>query len=61
MANYLGFSALKSRIARRGSARNPGAVAASIGRQKYGAERFQKAAAAGQSLRGAKPLRRAQA
>jgi hypothetical protein len=32
-------------------------VAAAIGRKKYGKKKFQKAASAGKSLRGAKPLR----
>ena len=35
--------------------KDPGALAASIGRKKYGAEKFNKAAAAGKSLKGAKP------
>lgn len=33
--------------AKAGGAKNPGAVAASIGRKKYGKKRFQKMAAAG--------------
>lgn len=47
------FAALKSSIARssakpgRKRISNPGAVAASIGRKKYGKARFQKLAAAG--------------
>ena len=32
--------------------KDPGAVAASIGRKKYGKGKFQKAAANGKSLRG---------
>jgi hypothetical protein len=41
------FAALKSKIAKKGGASDPGAVAASIGRKKYGKERFQKLAAKG--------------
>ena len=49
---YLGFEKLKSKIAARGGVRNPGAVAASIGRKKYGAKRFNQAAHAGTKMRG---------
>lgn len=41
------FAALKAKIAKRGGVSNPGAVAAAIGRRKYGAKKFQKLAAAG--------------
>ena len=41
------FAALKKSIAARGKVRNPGAVAAAIGRKKYGKKRFQAMAAAG--------------
>lgn len=47
---YFGFSKLKSKIAARGGVRDPGAVAASIGRAKYGKRKFQSAAAAGRKL-----------
>jgi hypothetical protein len=40
------FAALKRKLARRG-VKNPGALAAWIGRRKYGKRRFQKLAAAG--------------
>lgn len=40
------FKALEESAAA-GGARNPGAVAAAIGRKKYGASRFAKMAAAG--------------
>jgi len=46
---YLGFDKLRSKIAARGGARDPGAVA---GRAKYGKARFQKAAASGTKMRG---------
>ena len=47
----MGFNKLKASIASKGNVRNPGAVAASIGREKYGAEKFQHAAATGHALR----------
>jgi len=55
---YLGFQKLKGELADKPGIKNPGAVAASIGRKKYGASKFNKAAASGRSLRGAKPLGR---
>lgn len=36
------FAALKGAIAARGGVRDPGAVAAAIGRKKYGSARFQR-------------------
>lgn len=41
------FAQLKAKIAAKGGVRDPGAVAASIGRKKYGKEKFQKLAAKG--------------
>lgn len=41
------FKALQAKIARKGGVRNPAAVAAAIGRKKFGKARFQKLAAAG--------------
>ncbi len=41
------FASLKRKIASRGGVRNPGAVAAAIGRKKYSKEQFQKMAARG--------------
>lgn len=49
---YMGFKKLESSL--QGKVDNPGAVAASIGRKKYGKARFQKAAASGHSLKGLK-------
>jgi hypothetical protein len=40
------FAALKSKLKRKGI-RNPGALAASIGRKKYGKKRFAKLSAKG--------------
>ena len=47
---YLGFDKLKSKIAAKGGVSDPGAVAASIGRKKYGKKAFQKAAASGTKM-----------
>lgn len=40
------FAALKGKLSRKG-VKNPAALAASIGRKKYGKAKFQKMAAAG--------------
>lgn len=50
---YTGFDNLVKSLS--GKVRDPGAVAASIGRKKYGKKNFQKHAAAGKSMRGEKP------
>jgi hypothetical protein len=47
---HIGFAKLKNKLAHRKGITNPGAVAAAIGREKYGKNKFQKAAAAGKSL-----------
>ena len=49
---YMGFDKVKASLAGEKGVKNPGAVAAFIGRKKYGKKRFQKAAAAGKSMRG---------
>jgi hypothetical protein len=41
------FATLKKKIAARGDVRDAGAVAAAIGRKKYGSKKFAKLAAAG--------------
>jgi len=41
------FAALKASIAKRGNVNDPAAVAAAIGRKKYGAEKFADLAAKG--------------
>ena len=41
------FKALVAEIKSRGGVRDPAAVAASIGRKKYGKKKFQKLASAG--------------
>jgi hypothetical protein len=43
------FASLKASIAKRGNVTNPGAVAAAIGRAKYGKARFGKMAAKGRA------------
>ena len=45
------FKALTRKIAAKGGVRNPKAVAAAIGRKKYGSRRFAKLAAAGRKKR----------
>lgn len=49
---YEGFSKLKGELGHKPGVRNPGAVAASIGRKKYGKKTFQHAAASGTKMRG---------
>lgn len=41
------FEALKEKLAKKGDVEDPGAVAAAIGRKKYGKAGFQKLAAHG--------------
>lgn len=41
------FKALKEKLAERGDVKDPAAVAAAIGRAKYGAKKFQAMAAKG--------------
>jgi hypothetical protein len=48
---YEGFAKVKSEVAQSG-AKDPGAVAAAIGRKKYGAKAMTSAAKSGKSLRG---------
>jgi hypothetical protein len=47
--NYMGFNALKGQLTQTG-AKSPAALAAWIGRKKYGKEKFQAAAAKGKKL-----------
>ncbi|HXF73066.1 MAG TPA: hypothetical protein VNO79_10710 [Actinomycetota bacterium] len=55
---YVGFKKLSGKLGRRKGVRDPDALAASIGRKKYGKARFQKAAAAGKKMRGMRPARK---
>ena len=50
---YIGFKKLEGKLAGKG-VRNPGAVAASIGRKKYGAAKFNKAAHEHKKMKGMK-------
>ncbi len=43
------FAVLKKKIASKGNVRNPGAVAAAIGRNKYGGPKMARMAASGRS------------
>ena len=54
---YMGFKKVEA-SAKASGARNPGAVAAAIGRKKYGAKAMSKAAHSGKSLKGHKTLSR---
>ena len=47
---YMGFKKTVAAIKKSGSAKDPEAVAAAIGRKKHGKEKFQKAAATGKKL-----------
>ena len=47
---YEGFKAVEASVAKDPKVKNPGAVAASIGRKKYGKAKMQKAASSGRKL-----------
>jgi hypothetical protein len=49
---YVGFDKLKEKLGHQKGVKNPGALAASIGRKKYGKKKFQKSAAEGESMKG---------
>ena len=46
------FSSLKRKLSGRKGVRNPGALAAAIGRKKYGKKRFAKLSAKGRKRKG---------
>lgn len=52
--SYVGFNKLKGQLAHRSGVTNPGALAAYIGRKKYGDEAMRDASRTGKSLRGHK-------
>jgi hypothetical protein len=54
---YEGFDKLKNQLAHRPGVTDPAALAAVIGRRKYGKAKMAKAAKTGTSLRNAKPKR----
>jgi len=47
---YMGFDRLSAKLAKKPGISNPKGLAAKIGRSKYGATKFNKAAAAGKKL-----------
>jgi hypothetical protein len=56
--SYTPFAQMKAELAKKPGVTNPGGLAAYIGRRKFGAAKFDKAAATGHSLRNAKPLKK---
>lgn len=54
---YVGFDKLKGELAHQKGVTNPGALAAYIGRKKYGAKAMGKAAKSGHSLEHHKALK----
>ncbi len=55
---YMGFDKLQSKLAHRPGVTDPGALAAYIGRKKYGKRAMARASHSGHSLRGARPLQK---
>jgi hypothetical protein len=51
---YVGFDKLKGQLASRPGVSNPGALAAAIGRKKYGKAAMAKASRSGHNLKGHK-------
>ena len=49
---YVGFNKLKGKLAHRPGVTNPAGLAAAIGRKKYSAKKFNKAAAQGKKMKG---------
>lgn len=49
LGSGIGFATLKHKLAGEPEVKNPGALAASIGRKKYGFAKFQKLATAGRA------------
>lgn len=54
---YTGFAKLKAMLAKKG-ARNPGAVAASIGMKKYGKKKMEQHAHSGTSMKNVSPKKK---
>lgn len=52
---YAGFKKLAKKL---GGGKKGAAIAASIGRKKYGKKKFQEAAAKGKKMRGMKPKKK---
>ena len=53
---YMGFAALKNKLASRPGVTNPGALAASIGRKKYGENKMAEASSYGQNNPNSSPM-----
>tara|TARA_R110002012_G_scaffold321414_1_gene549106 strand:+ start:3268 stop:3453 length:186 start_codon:yes stop_codon:yes gene_type:complete len=54
--NYVGFKNLTAKLQKEGKTTEAaGAIAADIGRKKYGSNKFARAAAAGKKMKGMKP------
>ena len=51
---YMGFAKLRDKLDKKKGIKDPGALAAAIGRAKYGKSRFQQYAAAGKKMKGVK-------
>lgn len=51
---YIGFKKLKKKLTGKKGVRDPGGLAAAIGKAKYGKEKFKKAAAKGKKMKGKK-------
>lgn len=55
--SYVGFKKLREMIKSKGGAKNPGAIAASIARKKYGSKAVAQHASAGTSMKTTKHLK----
>lgn len=51
---YIGFKKLKKKLKGKKGVRDPGGLAAAIGKAKYGKEKFKKAAVKGKKMKGKK-------
>lgn len=52
---YVGFDKLKGELSSRPGVKDPGGLAAYIGKRKFSKKRFDKYAAQGKSMRNVKP------
>lgn len=56
MSKYIGFNKLSDKLSHQKGVGDPEALAASIGRKKYGKDTFNRHAAKGESLKGLQSL-----
>lgn len=56
MSKYIGFNKLSDKLSHQKGVEDPDALAAAIGRKKYGAKTFNEHAAKGESLKGLQSL-----